>query len=176
MRTHIVTIAEVAHQYVQCKGMKPDGFWYAFDDEWFNWVTNCTEERFENLARCYEVVIDPDLDILLLDTTEKIEEFTERFVFHHRIFSEVDATVNDVLCGMFIDWPKVASCHQGIELNPYPRRWMLDVISSPIGQRLARWHISWDCASGCIWARDGYVLIERPDLLEKWRRDATAPR
>ena len=171
MRTHIVTIAEVAHRYEQHMGMKPDGFWYAFDDHWYDWITAAAMDGREDFTRCYEVVVDPDLDILLLDTLEKIEQFTKRFFYAPGIF--IESKRDGMLDGMFIDWKRVAECYQGIELNPCPTRWSWVNAAKPKSEQFfSRWHISWDVASGCIWTRDGYVLIERPDLLEKWRDDA----
>lgn len=121
--------------YTQDIEMKPNGFWYGFGQAWIQWTK--TEMPEWTGKYIYEVVIEKG-NVLKIDTYEKLLQFNEEF-----------STAN--IPGItVIDWKKVASQYDGIEIVPYQTkaRNNYDLL----------WYFGWDVASGCIWNLDNVSL------------------
>jgi hypothetical protein len=122
----------------QSGGAKPLGFWVSVEDDpeegWKSWCVNA-EYELESLAHEYEVIIEPNSNILIIDSTEKIISFSEKFRADSIEFGSENC--------FRIDWINVKKEYQGIIISPY--RW--DCRLNP----LTIWYYGWDCASGCIW-------------------------
>lgn len=119
------------------RGDKPRGLWVSFDgeDDWPSW---CHREGFaeDRLVHRFRITLADDADILTVANDWEIVKFTHDY-----------GTVPEGFTSRWlrdahrIDWPRIASEHQGIIIAPYC--W---------GSRLEiGWYYGWDCASGCIW-------------------------
>ncbi len=127
---NLINKLEIRH-FTQKPNHKPQGFWYGFGDEWIEWAEFAgSEYRGEYI---YEVDIDGSNVLQIRDYSE-IEEFTKEYKFEEQIIPGVI---------FHIDWPRIASKYDGIEINPYISAARLDTKSA--------WYYSWDVASGCIW-------------------------
>ena len=122
--------------YRQISGSKPSGFWYGFGDEWIEWLEiNKPEWKGEYI---YNVDINGS-NILQIKNCQEMIEFTKEYI---DITHEYPGTY-------FIDWNRVTSRYDGIEINPYI--WE--------ARSKLNWYYFWDVASGCIW-NFGKVKIE----------------
>jgi hypothetical protein len=136
MRTHISTLSEIPHIKPgenQSINYKPDGFWYGVDGDWERW---CRSEQWGicNGMFEYDVILSGE-NILVISTVLGIDEFHDKYAvskYHRRM----------------IDWPRVCSEYDGIEIAPYQWERRHD------GEAHA-WYYSWDCASGCVWRPKG---------------------
>lgn len=134
-------------------GWKPKGLWisaegpdnseYGERDGWKQWNENeysSYNEPYVFDTDPYSVQIDPDANILLIDSDESFEAFEDTFQvveevsFHPRYPEE--------RYRKSIDWEKVAREYDGILITPH--RYHYRTMSS-------LWYSFWDCASGCIW-------------------------
>jgi hypothetical protein len=120
---------------------KPRGLWVSDDACENNWRWWCEAEgfRLDALAYAHDVAIKPDANILLLGSSNDIDEFTERW--HIWPFPGPRHSRS------YIDWPSLRSRYAGIVITPYIWERRLSMGSGPD----AMWYYSWDCASGCIW-------------------------
>ena len=136
---------------------KPNGFWYAYKDEWFNFWHN---DNPENIY-IYEVIINPDnfttldqpnkLKVLRISTFNELEAFTEKYSFGSLysnekigIFFFGTESVPDILLKIYkdhISWKDVMENYAGIEIIPYIYK----------ARFKYKWYYTWDIASGCIW-------------------------
>jgi len=108
----------------QGKGMKPKGLWYGIGSSWVNWVRS----EMPNWESEKAYVLDLNRsNMLIIRTYEELMKFNSEF-------SE----------GMGIDWGKVASIYDGIEIAPHIRESRYEAV----------WYLSWDIASGCIWGQN----------------------
>ena len=123
--------------------MKPHGFWisvedYADDINWFDWCKS-QSFRISHLQYRYSVLLAPDVNILLLNTANLIDHFSNIYV---------RADVNKSM--QMINWKLVKDQYDGIIIAPYQwsRRFCPYIT----------WYYVWDCASGCIWNLDKVKL------------------
>lgn len=141
-------------------GIKPKGFWYSIDTEWYDW---CKSNDFglERLRYKYEVDVG-SANILKITSTKEILEFQEKY---KTIILQTDKIVIHN-----IDWARVSEDYDGIEVNPYYRNFLFDQMID-MGWRnnspyLHLWYSTWDIASGCIWLneRTKITLIEEEPI------------
>ena len=105
---------------------KPAGLWVSVkgDDDWTAWCV------VELLKHANEVVLNSNANVLLIDTTEKLDAFNARF-----------RCANDDLDLRNINWSAVKNLYDGLIIAPY--QWER--------RHTFRWYYGWDCASGVIW-------------------------
>lgn len=130
MRIHMSNkpINLIQKSYIQKPNMKPEGFWYGFGNEWVDW---CKYEMPDRIGK-YKYNVDVgDTNILKIKTLNELKKFNQDY--HSNLFD------NDI--SMHIDWVKVASEYDGIEINPYQYQARFDIF----------WYYGWDVASGCVW-------------------------
>ena len=108
-------------KYTQADGMKPNGFWYGFGKEWIDWTKTEMPEWVGKYI--YEVKIPNN--VLKITSYKELLQFNEEFKTEQ----------------IMIDWKKVASKYDGIEIVPYQPKARMNLL----------WYYGWDIASGCIW-------------------------
>lgn len=86
---------------------KPTGLWLSVegDADWREWCEGI-EFNLENLKCVAEVMLKPDANVLLIDTTEKFDTFHSQF-----------GTSKDNING--IAWDKVKAIYDGLIIAPY---------------------------------------------------------
>lgn len=117
---------------------KPKGLWVSVGDGEDSWRAWCEGESWgvARLVHKAQITLAPDARILRLNTVQSIDEFTEQFAISpHPVLASPR--------GYCIDWPRVATLHQGIIIAPYQ-------YTRRLHSRTA-WYYGWDCASGCVW-------------------------
>ena len=113
--------------------LKPNGLWYAMGSSWIDW---CLGEQFGGIGKyIYEIELNPKANILFLDTSAKVFEFSEKY-------RRVDGYYAD-FSSVHIDWKEVMWNYDGVEISPYfgELRLSYNLI----------WYYGWDVASGCLW-------------------------
>lgn len=122
-------------------GHKPNGLWYQINDSWEDW---CKLEMPQwlgaNSRGAYKVDIEIDKsNVLVIRTLEEFDSFHETFCTHdpNNRFRPNKSDIN---------WKKVSSLYDGIEISDYFYKRRLD--------NNCGWYYSWDIASGCIWNTD----------------------
>lgn len=126
---------------------KPRGFWYEVNGDWRRWLkgegyltyriadrsTNKTPHVYLHRLRLN------DCNVLKISSVKMLDAFDREYRINERSDTFGGFTFHDYN----IDWPRLATEYDGIEIAPYfwERRLSVDV----------RWYYSWDCASGCIW-------------------------
>lgn len=135
MRIHMskTPIVLQKKKYSQVDGMKPDGFWYGFGKNWIDWTKSEMPEWTGKYI--YEVKIPNN--ILKITSYKELLQFNEEF--------KINIDMMDV-----IDWKKVASKYNGIEIAPYQYKARLDLL----------WYYGWDIGSGCVWNLDNTSLLK----------------
>jgi len=118
--------------FTQKTTMKPNGFWYGFGHEWIDWVRS--EMPGWEGKYIYEVDIG-NSNVL------QIKTHMELMMFNREYQSNLSDTGFKREEGEAIDWKKVASKYDGIEINPYQYEARFQYL----------WYYGWDVASGCIW-------------------------
>ena len=136
--------------------MKPSGIWYAQGSAWLDWMSSEMPDSLNDVNYIYKITpsysggLDSSGGVLRLSTEEDVIIFSKRFGIDLLGFGSVQ----------FIDWSKVVSVWDGIEIIPYQRSLRLD--------RHTGWYYGWDIASGCIWRPSGVSSLElissRPGL------------
>lgn len=126
--------------------MKPRGLWLSVEGSGDGWSWWCRSEqyRIHCLKRKTEIILKPDANILRLETTVDILDFTEEYLQPF-----LKPTLSSLT--MHIDWKRVADKYQGIIISPYNWHLRLD--------HRASWYCGWDCASGCIWDAEAIAEI-----------------
>lgn len=125
--------------------VKPKGLWLSVDGE-YDWKLWCEAESFqlETFKHHYRVYLKKDSNILRLNSTQNILNFTEKY--NKVVYSEYG------LFGHQIDWARLAEEYQGLIISPYNFELRLD--------RRTHWYYGWDCASGYIWDANAIDKIE----------------
>ena len=113
---------------------KPSGFWVSISESWktfWEQESNYCQapEMLDNLKYCYDIKLSDDINILLIDTPEKMLEFNDHYGTKYG--------------NTLINWKSLAYDYQGIILPSYFDMYRLN---SDL-----EWYYTWDCASGCIW-------------------------
>lgn len=118
-------------KYIQGFRPKPSGLWLSVEPGNPTWKDWCVLADFhlEFLRYAAEIILEPKAKVLVIDTLEKLDEFSANFE------QKVDPR------GFYLDWYKAKEKYDGIIIAPY--QW---------GRRLELvWYYTWDCASGVIW-------------------------
>lgn len=117
--------------------MKPSGFWYGFGSDWIDW----TRSEMPEWTGKYIYAVDTDnTNVLQIKTHMELMQFNREYSqgLMSQIYEEGEA----------IDWKKVASKYDGIEINPYQFK----------ARQQYMWYYGWDVASGCVWNLSGVKL------------------
>lgn len=134
-------------EYHQEQMDKPDGLWLSVDDCKDNWSSYCEAvgRLPENLVFRHRIHLKRDHRVLVLDTKDRMLEFSKQFVF---AFDDRARSVDTFP----VDWPKVADQWDGIVISPY--HWPCRMNPKTL------WYYLWDCACGCIWNTGCIARIE----------------
>ena len=125
--------------FTQKSTMKPSGFWYGFGSEWIDW----TRSEMPEWTYKYIYTVDTgNTNVLQIKTHVELKQFSREYQ------SNVSDTGYRREAGETIDWKKVASKYDGIEINPYQFEARYQYM----------WYYGWDIASGCVWNLSGVKL------------------
>lgn len=133
----------------QAVGPKPKGLWVSDEDE-YGWREWCTGEDYgtDRLKVAHEITLADDATILRITAEYGIDEFTRMY--------RATGYERD---GYRLNWPEIATVHQGILITPYVGNRRLSMHCG--------WYYPWDCASGCIWdseAIESFRVVELAPL------------
>lgn len=111
---------------------KPEGLWVSVDSE-YGWHAHCRDADFfpEGLTYGYKVQLKANANILVIDTAQKLIDFTEKY-------KEIK---DRPVWAATISWDTVYCLYDGILISPYHYQIRLKY----------DWYYGFDCASGCIW-------------------------
>lgn len=123
--------------YAALHGSKPSGFWVSVGEDWNDW---CIRNKYnlEGLTYKYRLKFYPTAQIILLNSSDKILEFSEKRCPYENlnpITKEKDSYE--------VDWESVKKEYQGIIISPF--QWHCRINPKCL------WYYGWDCESGCIW-------------------------
>tara|TARA_R110000772_G_scaffold146826_1_gene257163 strand:- start:23 stop:568 length:546 start_codon:yes stop_codon:yes gene_type:complete len=126
---------------------KPKGLWYAYKDEWVEWVR--MEMPDWEKPYLHQIVLDYS-NIIILKTYEDIRNFSKEYSVPISTYKDIinDKNKNNYT---YINWEKVANKYKGIEIIPYVWEARYDFM----------WYYGWDVASGCIWDSTAIKNIKR---------------
>jgi hypothetical protein len=113
-------------------GTKPNGLWYAFGNEWLDFIeANDMQWKSKSNAVYYEVE-PPTGHVLTIKSEKQMDIFVGAY------------GERTTLGAILIDWPKVKKDWKaGVEINI---RDSVDVNDPKFG-----WYYGWDVACGCAW-------------------------
>jgi len=136
-------------------GFKPEGLWYECQDaSAIDWKEFCETGLTGGASRydsSYDVVLN-DYEILFITDKNDFKKFEKMYGIPNPDFPE----------DIRIDWPKVTSHYDGIEICPYRKDMRMK----------ADWYYGWDVASGCVWNTSG---IKELISAEEGCKDEPAP-
>ena len=112
---------------------KPNGLWYAFGNEWTDYVKS-VGGGYDSQYNWYYKVNVKGCKMRELKSEKDIIEFTKEY-------TDFDGSDETLFATFFIDWNLVAKDYDGIEVFPFPKKNMPE----------AKWLKSWDVSSGCVW-------------------------
>jgi hypothetical protein len=131
--------------FSQQVGFKPNGLWYeCLDGSTIDWIEFCTVGGMGGAGRydsSYDVILN-DYEILFITDKNDFKKF-EKMYGVQNARGRIDT----------IDWPKVTSHYDGIEICPYRRDMRMD----------SDWYYGWDVASGCVWNASGIKELVSAD-------------
>lgn len=132
------------HKY-DSKHWKPCGLWVSVEGE-ADWPSWCQGEEWgtESLAHVTEVTLEPDANILLLDSHDMLAAFDRRYG---------NGDQHDCRS---IRWSEVRALYGGVIIAPYQWSLRLELM----------WYYGWDCASGVIWNLSA-VASTKPAVLQE---------
>lgn len=137
------------------KSHKPNGLWVSVGAAWKEW---CASEMPQWVSpHKAEIKLTKDHRVLLIQTPEELDAFTERYG------AKLYSPPLDVFS---VDWPQVAEHHAGIIIAPYQYERRFAAHCS--------WYYTWDCASGCIW--DVSAIAEFTAVIRKEKSDGVQNR
>jgi len=132
--------------------IKPIGLWYSVGSSWIDW---CIGNEYNGIGNyIYEVHINMKSNMLLIDTKDKIFEFSNNYKRTDGFYKELSTS--------HIEWARVMNNYDGIEINPYYEDMRLSYN--------LLWYYGWDVPSGCIWnkeAKNKINLIAEYDSIKK---------
>jgi hypothetical protein len=125
-------------------GMRPKGLWVSVDNCPDNWADWCRAEQqfLETLQFPTRILLRPDVNILVLDTTKAIMEFHRKYAVPRTVVEKFQD----------INWELVAGAHEGIVIAPYD--WNL--------RMKLHWYYGWDAAAGVIWTPRAVASVGTP--------------
>lgn len=124
---------------------KPAGFWVSVQGE-NDWVEWCEANAWGNPGPHNEhvVTLDPQANVLLIESREMLDSFTERLTY------PLDASRRGYAPVTHEHWDRNVKPHwDGVIIAPYQWRARRDV----------GWYYGWDCASGVIWNLDAIESV-----------------
>lgn len=137
-RIHLSACKELSKEVTYLPNMaadylfKPNGLWYAMDDDWLEWVQTERVESFTNYTSKFALDIDSD-KVCVLDNVRKVLEFHGKYSYKYKYgFSA-------------IHWEEVKRQYSGIEIRDY------EVLNMESAFRGIIWMRNWAMDSGCIW-------------------------
>ena len=144
-------IAEVQNtEALQKAAPKPRGLWYACGSEWIEWLEGEMPHWLEEGQNLYDV--RPRYSTVGVAEGYRGKRYVGGVL---RITTDKEMEMFDLgfhVTDMQIDWPRVASIWDGIEICPYQYSF----------RDIYGWYYGWDVASGCIWrpsGADGLTLL-----------------
>jgi cation transport regulator ChaC len=156
-------IAEVQNtEALQKAAPKPRGLWYACGSEWIEWLESEMPHWLEEGQNLYDV--RPRYSTVGVAEGYRGKRYVGGVL---RITTDKEMEMFDLgfyVTDMQIDWPRVASIWDGIEICPYQYSF----------RDIYGWYYGWDVASGCIWrpsGADGLTLLH-----SRVARQTPAPR
>jgi hypothetical protein len=142
----IIKLENIKKQYIF---FKPNGLWYAKNNDWTEWVCLNIKKKYKYKYH-YKLLINttsldkPDKNkILRIYTMKDLIDFTIKFG---------EKKVSPVYDHILIDWRKVSKKFGGIEIKKlkYTNIKEIDKYFKSEQSSLI-WNNSFDIASGCIW-------------------------
>lgn len=91
---------------------KPVGFWYSIGSHWLK------NEASKNCCYLYEVVLDPKIKLLKLNTPDKVEAFIAQY-YPNRLISFVKDSIFGGQSVAKYNWGEISEKYDGVEFAPY---------------------------------------------------------
>lgn len=127
---------------------KPKGLWYAIGSDWINLLTYENSDRISEVNYIYKVKpkyssgLNSSGGVLKLNNKMDVINFSTRFGTTSQYGTGTDR----------IDWAKVSTIWDGVEIIPYQDSLRLSDYTE--------WYYAWDLPSGCIWRSGGASDLE----------------
>lgn len=124
---------DLTRSYNQTLDNKPNGLWYAVNDEWRKYIRGNIPHW--NCPNNFSLEIDKP-NMFFIDSMEDVQLFNDEYLVKQSgIFG-------------YIDWEKVSQRYSGIEITDFSKIRHRDNKGSytPVF-----WTYGWDVSSGCIW-------------------------
>jgi len=141
----------ISKQYLQNGHFKPNGLWYAIEDDWLEWC-HC---EMSHWIKKYLFKLDINMSNVL-SISNKIE--LGKFFDKYNCPAYEGSSFNN------INWSMVVKDYKGIEIiNYYDLKWNND-----LPMLSSTWLYGWDVSGGCIWdltVLNGFTKIDTP---KKW--------
>lgn len=145
-------------KYQQVSGIKPDGFWYACYDDWYNFEERGDSKYIHQIninSRVLTNIQNKNKDkLLVIDNVNDFDIFNSRYAYELRYSNDSEKEIfkyND-LQNYLVDWNKVSQDYGGIQICPYLKK-----------RKKILWYYSFDVASGCVWNIKS--IIKNSDLI-----------
>jgi len=131
INNNINDIIDLTRVYTQVPEIKPNGLWYAIDNQWVDWC----KDIFPDCIHPNNLILDIDITkILIIETPEELLNFYNKYAIK--------------LHGMIlIDFKKLTEDYSGVEINNFHSLKYSNIL--PVLYKI--WLHSWDISSGCIW-------------------------
>lgn len=142
-----ITLDKERQYPIEPYSYKPNGLWVSVDSDygWPHWCQDqdCSATDVEQeedavyregpgLEHKYDVTFKADANILVMDSPQKLIDFTETYKIVGKEIRQNDP---------YINWKIVKAYYDGILISPYHRSMRYKYM----------WYYGFDCASGCIW-------------------------
>lgn len=135
---------------------KPNGLWYAIGSDWVSLLAYENSDRMSEVNYIYKVKpkyssgLNSSGGVLKLSSKMDVINFSMRLGTTSQYGTGTDR----------IDWAKVSTIWDGVEIIPYQDSLRLSDYTA--------WYYAWDLPSGCIWrsggASDLELIRSRPGL------------
>lgn len=122
-------------------GVKPDGFWYGCNNDWYKW---CKYEGMDEFLLKYIHKIN--LNYNIKTTLNKPNKEKLLIINNEKEFIKFDKLYGITYKKYrYIKWNMVSRDFGGIEICPHFKKFVGN------GNEKYLWYWTWDVASGCIW-------------------------
>ena len=145
-------------KYQQVSGIKPDGFWYACYDDWYNFEQRGDSKYIHQIninSGVLTNIQNKNKDkLLVIHNLKDFDIFNSRYAHGLRYSNDSEKEIfkyND-LQNYLVDWKKVSQDYGGIQICPYLKK-----------RKKILWYNSFDVASGCVWNIKS--IIKNSDLI-----------
>ena|SRR6267154_6397299 len=125
---HVTYLPYLAADYL----FKPNGLWYALNDEWHAWCDENNVEEFTGYKYSHELDVDMS-KVCVLDDVEAVMKFHWKYGYNCEAGFKA------------IDWERVKADYSGIEVRGY------DYLNWACSFRAVIWLRNWAVSGGCIW-------------------------